>query len=350
VRVAVVGAGLYGSVAAVDLARAGHEVTLIDQHEAILHGASRANQGRIHRGFHYPRSSDTTREAQQAAPRFEERFAEAVNPLTRNYYAVASEGSRTDVRSYRQHLMTELLRHEEIPADGLCHGVDLLVLARDERMVDLNELRGVLRADLAEAGVRLRLGTSAGPGELGRFDEVVWATYGREDRRRLQWEVVEVVVVRLRHGLRNVSLVVMDGDFCSIDPIPGGEFHMLYDVRWSVRASNLGAEPEVPLELANLVDAGPVATRRTARTEITRSVARFLPDARDAEYQFSMFTVRAVMPFLGGSDSRPWSVGRMPWGVVVFPGKLASCIPAAERVVELCAPRLSATKTSGGAR
>lgn len=344
-RVAVVGAGLYGSVAAVDLARAGHEVTLIDQHEHILYGASRANQGRIHRGFHYPRSSETTREAQQAAPRFEERFTEAVNWQTRNYYALASEGSLTDVRSYRQHLMTELLEHELVPTDGMVRGVDLLVRARDERMVDLNELRGILRADLTLADVRLRLGERVFPGALYGFDEVVWATYGREDRRRLQWEVVEVIVVRLTDAFRNASLVVMDGDFCSVDPMPGGELHMLYDVRWSVRASSLGAEPEIPLELVNLVDAGPVATKRTARVEITRSVARFLPSARDAEYQFSMFTLRAVMPFMGGSDSRPWGVGRMPWGIVVFPGKLASCISAAERVVELCAPRLSATRT-----
>lgn len=52
-RVAVLGAGVMGSSLALNLARAGHEVTLFDAASQPLTGASRWNEGKIHLGYLY---------------------------------------------------------------------------------------------------------------------------------------------------------------------------------------------------------------------------------------------------------------------------------------------------------
>ncbi len=53
-RVAVLGAGMLGACTALELARRGRAVTLIDRAHDIMQRASRWNEGKIHLGFLYP--------------------------------------------------------------------------------------------------------------------------------------------------------------------------------------------------------------------------------------------------------------------------------------------------------
>jgi len=55
----VLGAGIYGCMAALELAAAGFSVDLFERRQDILLGATQANQGRLHLGYHYPRSPAT---------------------------------------------------------------------------------------------------------------------------------------------------------------------------------------------------------------------------------------------------------------------------------------------------
>jgi glycine/D-amino acid oxidase-like deaminating enzyme len=52
-RIAVLGGGMLGTCTALDLARRGRSVTLIEGAPALLQGASRWNEGKIHLGFLY---------------------------------------------------------------------------------------------------------------------------------------------------------------------------------------------------------------------------------------------------------------------------------------------------------
>ncbi|WP_448003731.1 NAD(P)/FAD-dependent oxidoreductase [Agromyces bauzanensis] len=52
-RIAVLGAGIMGSAVAIDLARRGYEVTLIDREAAPVAATSRWNEGKIHLGYLY---------------------------------------------------------------------------------------------------------------------------------------------------------------------------------------------------------------------------------------------------------------------------------------------------------
>lgn len=76
-KIAVAGAGIYGTSIALGLANAGHSVTLYDP-LGVLRAASAINQFRIHSGYHYPRSSDTITELLESRKEFSDEFSEAI--------------------------------------------------------------------------------------------------------------------------------------------------------------------------------------------------------------------------------------------------------------------------------
>ena len=69
-RIAVIGAGIFGSTVAVKLAEAGFGVDLYEKEGDILQAASGINQYRLHRGYHYPRSKETALSSKKPRSRF----------------------------------------------------------------------------------------------------------------------------------------------------------------------------------------------------------------------------------------------------------------------------------------
>ena len=65
-RIGIIGSGIFGCMAAIELSRKGHKVTVYDRSGDILSGASTINHLRHHYGFHYPRSKETVEEIKKA--------------------------------------------------------------------------------------------------------------------------------------------------------------------------------------------------------------------------------------------------------------------------------------------
>lgn len=318
-RIAVIGGGVFGCTIAVELSRSGADVTLYERHGDIVMGASRANQGRVHRGYHYPRDPHAAELAARAGE-FEARFAECLVD-TRQHYLVAAD---SDAEVYEKSVRDAGLpwRPVESPlvrSDSVSACIDV-----DERLVDADLLRDVLRRELA--GVQLRFGVAAEAEPVAdHFDWVVDATYGRTWPEPLRYEVCETVLVQLGAEFRGQGFVVMDGDYCSVDP--RGRRHMLYDVAHSVHAVD-----EIPGHLARLIDVGLVHTVHSRFEAMLDTARRFL-NIGTAIYCGSYFTVRAVLPD-DGTDARPTLVQVDGNVIRVLAGKLAAAPWAARQVAE----------------
>ena len=85
-KIAVIGAGLFGATVAIKLADNGFEVDLFEKENDILQAASGINQYRLHRGYHYPRSKETGKSSREAHPLFNEHYGEAVIDGHSHYY------------------------------------------------------------------------------------------------------------------------------------------------------------------------------------------------------------------------------------------------------------------------
>lgn len=333
-RAAVVGAGLFGCTIAVDLARAGVEVDLFERRHDILLGASRANQGRLHAGYHYPRSLSTAREVRDAAPEFAARFPTVVGSTGPHHYLIAGD-SRVSADKYlafcdELQLPYRLVESPLVRADT----VEATLRVEAESFVDLANLRGVLNRELRAAGVTVKTNTPVNPeGIASGYQWVVDATYGRTGWRPLLYEVCEIALVKLGEHYRGQSFVVMDGPFTSLDPLVGTNLHMLYDVVHSVHyvATEYAVEPAY----VNLVDQGPKHTSLTRVDAMAQGARRFLNAQGMVDYQGSLFTVRAVLPFVDDTDERPTLVERDGNLIRVLSGKLVTAPRAARRVAEI---------------
>ena len=319
-KVAVVGGGLFGCTTAVELARSGANVTLYERHDDLLMGATRANQGRIHRGYHYPRDPHAG-ELSVHADRLAARFPSAVIHNAVHRYVIA-EDSRVDAERYREFCRTAGLRWMPATSPLVRSG---LVIAAGEAFLDVRKARAVLRRELHDVTVRCNWVTSVDT-LAGTYDHVIDATYGRYWPEPLRYEVCETVLIELGPRYRGQSFVVMDGPYVSLDP--HGPAHMLYDVQHSVHAVN-----EVPEHLAPLLDRGLVRTQHTHLDAMLDTAGRFLNHLGKPTYLGSLFTVRAVLPD-DGTDARPTLIRTDGNITRILAGKLCTAPWAADEVVE----------------
>lgn len=334
-RVAVVGAGVFGCVIATDLARAGVEVTLFDRHPDIIWGASRACQGRLHRGYHYPRSPATATAAEESFHAFADRFPESVNQHFRHHYLIAAEDSQTSAAAFLGHLRRQRLPYRAC-APPVVNSVSVDMCVRvPEAIIDIKGLRAHLRSDLMAADVHVHCDTpvSVGPAGWVDYDRVIDCTYGALGHRPLRYEVCETALIKLGEHFRGQSFVVMDGPFVSLDPIPGHDFHMLYDVRHSVHAAAEGELPDTPV--LDLVDRGRIFADETHVDAMTHTLRRYLRGVGMPHYAGSLFAVRAVLPDVDDTDERPTLVEDDGAVIRVLSGKIGTAVTAARQVVAM---------------
>jgi hypothetical protein len=344
-RVAVVGGGIFGSTAAIHAARAGHEVHLFEEKSALLQAASGINQYRLHRGYHYPRSSETASSARNAERSFREEYGDSVISGGRNIYAIAREDTFVDASAFLDFCRVHDLVYNELPIDQYCDPANVdLVVEVEESWMDPDALRAQVAARLRESGVEMHMAIRATTDILESFDAVIVATYAQlnavmphqEAYQEYQFEVCEKPVVRLS-DLQNTGIVVMDGPFMCADPLGKTGFHVLGNVVHAIHATNTGVVPQVPENIAPLLNSGliekPLVTNIDA---FIRHGSRFIPALRDAEHVGSFFTIRTVLPRMEKTDARPTVVTRISDRYIrIFSGKIGNCVEAAKEAVLL---------------
>jgi glycine/D-amino acid oxidase-like deaminating enzyme len=242
-KIAIVGAGIFGVVAADALARSGHSVSLFDSRLEILSTASAKNSNRLHLGFHYPRDLETAIQSKEGYLKFKDAFPEACNFAFPCYYALSKESSKTNLESFLGFVEQASLSMQEINLNILAnYGFDTDKVSHawltQEGVIDFPTLKRFLMKRLLLNGVELRLGANVETISLSNlswrvecnrgkeiFDFVVLATYGvdnieiqnmgfRESESMYQATMILQVELPLPH----FGVTVIDGDFLTILP------------------------------------------------------------------------------------------------------------------------------------
>ena len=227
-RVGVLGAGLFGTTAAIFASRAGHEVHLFEKSDSIMRGATFCNQYRLHQGYHYPRSTETVRQCQSGLKSFWHEYADAIiTPDKRgggtSTYAIAKNGSKVNAHEYLSFLNANDLFHDpSIKSPLLNEDAVSLVVGVRESLLDFARLKAIVSEKLAETEVSLHFGQSACPSMRSEYDQIIVACYAGQNRALqdlsapltpIQYEAVEKPVIRLPAAYRGHGAVVMDGPF-----------------------------------------------------------------------------------------------------------------------------------------
>ena len=96
----IIGGGVHGLSCALNLAKRGVDVTVVEKLDDILKGTSSATHNRAHLGYHYPRSLATAKECLLGYNYFKEHFAECLHYTDSFYYLIEREGSKVTSSDY----------------------------------------------------------------------------------------------------------------------------------------------------------------------------------------------------------------------------------------------------------
>ena len=109
----IIGAGWYGCHIGLYLKNTGHNVKIYEKESQIFSGASGFNQFRLHKGFHYPRSSETIDEIKKNYKRFTRSYKNFIYYPKNNLYCIAKKISLLDAKTYERILNSHNLQFKK---------------------------------------------------------------------------------------------------------------------------------------------------------------------------------------------------------------------------------------------
>lgn len=211
-RIRVLGGGWYGSHLACWLIELGHDVELHEIAEHLFAGASGANPGRLHQGFHYPRSWQTREASRAHAAVFMQKYGHLTRAVPLNIYAVAEADSTVDFGAYLEAVsgLPHIVAHD--PSDFGLMNVEGAVLTA-ERHIIIDYARSQFTAKLDG---RVRFNREREEVDDPRWDLTLDCTFCANDGEAI--DRYEPCVMGLLRGRADRAVTIMDGPFPSIYP------------------------------------------------------------------------------------------------------------------------------------
>ena len=272
-RIAIIGGGIFGVTAALVLSR--HcDIALFERAPALFRGATFANHGRQHFGFHYPRSPETARQCLASHAEFRSLYGDAEVMDFPNYYCVASQNSKVTCQQYLEFCDKVGLKYaHELPPQGAIDPENVaLSLRAQEGVLDYATMEKIALSNLErQPSINVHLNQEVVSGRIVEkgtkelafysedktrrecFDFVINATYASYntfcdwfgfETKLFQYNLQELNIVALPPGIR-LGVTVMDGVFPSIIPMGRTNYHILAHVEASqlVRESSKHSKP-----------------------------------------------------------------------------------------------------------
>ncbi len=343
-KIAVVGAGIFGTTTAIKLAEKGFKVELFEKESDIMMGASGANQFRLHIGYHYPRSDETAISSRDAEISFKKEYKDSVVTDNEHYYCIASQGSKVTGKQFMDFCKRCDLDFEI--ADLPYHKkdkIDLLVKVK-ESIIDYPKLKETVRERLIKNKVKIYTDTIFSYGSSDH-DYIINCTYAslnsviedKKNHKEYQFEVCEKPLIKLPDEYRKKSIVVLDGPFFCIDPFGRTDLHFMGNVVHAIHSTNNGYYPKIPKKIIPLLNKGLIKNPPVTNIKkFLKSASEIIPDMAKAEHIGSMYTIRTVLPNKDKTDERPTVVNRLNKRLIqVFSGKIGNCVQAAKDVLNL---------------
>ena len=333
-KCAVVGGGIYGVTVATKLKVSGYDVVLYEAESDILNRASGINQYRLHRGYHYPRSSETIESCKINEDSFIKYYNQSiVNGDIKHYYSIASEESLVTAEEYLTTLDDAGLEWKIVDTMPNCD----LTIEVDEKLYDPNMLRMVCRTRLDGNGIDLRLNGKVHG--MNGYKHVVYATYASlndfaDKNQKYQFELCEKPIFKLPKKYKDKSIVIMDGPFMCFDPFANTGYHLAGNVVHAIHASNIGKEPEIPPVYKEYLNKGVIEKPKYTNVDrFMESAKKFFPDIVKSKHIGSMYTIRTVLPYKDDTDERPTVVTKQGKDFILFSSKIGNCVNVASEVI-----------------
>lgn len=246
-NIAIIGAGWFGCHIAVSLIALKHEVVIFEKQSDIFEKASTFNTGRLHQGFHYPRSFATRKECAKNFNRFIELYGDLCEKVDNNFYLVSKNQSILDFDTYLQILKATNLSFRQINAEKFGFTNIEGAIECDEYAVNSvkakKHFKNILKNNFKFNYTVDQLNQSSDKVEIDNeeFDLVINASYLNFTPYKFSYPIVYENVISLlvipKNNFVEKSFVIMDGNFFSLNRFyqdKEDNTYSLYHVKYSV--------------------------------------------------------------------------------------------------------------------
>ncbi|KAL4986497.1 hypothetical protein BDW68DRAFT_198002 [Aspergillus falconensis] len=364
--IAVIGGGWSGCHTALELANAGHPVTLIEKGSELFNGVSGQFGIRIHKGPHYPRSSGTRDSCRRTFESFCQKYPELVVPVEPAIYAFANTDSKGKESKVDADTFGEVCRESKE-----CSPVDVgdwgpaseleVAYKLDEPCAVLNPyLKHYFHEKLSRAGISIRLNDevtevrrfgeryslSTSTGCEARFDKIINATGyasaipdGLLSNLPIKLNIKYQACTALSYtdtdpGQSPISFIVMDGWFPCLMPCLGGP-NKVGDYVLTHGAYTILGSYNSPAEARScLSNMAPDFMDSQVRPKIEEQMERFWPDFTQ-RFHYKGWKGSVLPKMVTETEFRSSVVFEADGVVYIFPGKISNVVDAAEEVLAL---------------
>lgn len=314
-NIAIIGSGFFGSTLALILSKK-HQVTLFEKKTDILQGASKVNQFRFHRGYHYPRSTKTIDEIKESYYEFIKFYGKDVFTKTENYYAIPKKGSKMSFDRYLKILKKNKLPYRKINDDNLVSDDISGIILSNEKIINYFKIKKKIKNLINKSkNLKLVLKAKLNKKLLDKFDKVFIVTYQNNNeilknlnlslKKKYKFELIEKIVVKIDKKYRRKSFVVADGKFVCLDPYLGTNYHLLSDVVYSKLEINEGFFPRFKNFKKNLVNKNSLKSKKKSQfSNFITHGSKYLPFLKNAKFIKSFFIIRTLKRKVEKTDER----------------------------------------------
>lgn len=341
-KIAVIGAGIFGCTVAKAISKKGYKCTIYEQNKEILCGASKVNQYRLHRGYHYPRSDATCDLLKISRKMFQEEYKEAICNDYKHIYSLARNDSKVKKSEFIDFMNRNDLKYKILDRHPLIKERNSsLILEVDESLINYEKIALIIKNELRNnVNIDLKLNTPFLKELSSNYDYIINCTYGlsndylpNELKRDYKFQLVEKIVVKPSLELRNQSIVVIDGPFMCIDPISGTNKSVLGNVLLAIHNTSYGFSPKESPDYMKPWQI--IKDKKCSRfDEFVKHGGRFIKGYEKCTFLYSMTGYRVTLPNKESTDDRLTNIRSSGKYIDIFSGKFDACSWSAKRVLD----------------
>jgi hypothetical protein len=362
-KVAIVGAGIFGCLAAIEISKSVERVDIYEASDSIFSRATRVNQARLHTGMHYPRSFDTAIESLNDFHPFIERYPDSVRIIDQ-HYAISASQSKSSPSEFIAHADRLGISYElRDPGELLDRRIADLMIVVPEATFDVELLRRQVLLELdscknvslfkkrAVSDIRenelVEVITDSG---TEKYDKVILASYSQNsvlsknleiNLPTYQRQLCEVALVKIPR-LLNIGITLMDGPFWSTMPFGHTKFHTLTNVVFTPHYAEVNellkcqsihiSCGKTYLENCNRCTLKPKSNyQEMEKTFLEHTLNRF-----QIELESTMFTVKSIpIEYSSDTDKRPTELflSKSRNVAAIFSGKIGSALHLSKNIL-----------------
>ena len=342
-KIAIIGAGFFGLASALRLRERFKkaDIQVFEKLNDILLGTSGKNQFRWHKGYHYPRSQETTDECLNSYESFKKYFGR-FTIKSNNFYAIAANGSLTNDEKFLEFCERNKL---------YCKKSNISVLKKDkitssfkvkEKIINIDLIRNHLKEILINNKIKINLKKKIKINEKFKenFDYIIASTYSDNSnllkeklQKNIKLQYVEKVIVKLPKVYKNLSVVVLDGNFMCLDPYKNTNYTILGSVKESVHLEKLGKDLKLNKLQQKYISLNSVINPKFSNYKKINGLFNQYFNKFESKFVKSFFVIRCTK--FSKKDSRQSEVIKKGKILKLFSGKWVSCFKSADKIVKM---------------